>query len=280
MTRGVAGDAQLALLLEVAAAPKPGNVDRERDHHDLRFEQFLAGAVGARPGLDAAAAGAPVGEAFETAVAGMAERARDNTQFGALLLLTPLVRAAASADEVTRAAATDVTEATTVDDAVQFYRAFDHTDVGVADPPAELADLDVRRGADAIPAVRSRGLTLSAVVTAGAPTDGVADEWASGFERTFDAAASLCAGTAALPERIARTFLGLLAEAPDGHVAARHGSAVAERVRERAAALEDADRATIDAWADELVDEGINPGTTADITTAAVFVALSRGVRV
>lgn len=278
MTCDVASDAQLALLLELAATPKPGNVDRERDHPDLRFEQFLAGAVGARAGLDAAAAGAPVGIAFETAVDGMAARAQDNTQFGALLLLTPLVSAAAIAGEVTRTAAVDVLEATTVDDAAQFYRAFEHTDVRVADPPADFTDLDVRRGADAIPALRSRGLTLSEVVVASAPADGVAREWATDFERTFDAADALRKGTAPLPARISETFLRLLADAPDALVAARHGRDVAERVSERAAELVDADRATVDAWADDLVEAGINPGTTADIVAAALFVALSRGL--
>jgi len=278
VTCDVASDAQLALLLELAATPKPGNVDRERDHPDLRFEQFLAGAVGARAGLDAAAAGAPVGIAFETAVDGMAARAQDNTQFGALLLLTPLVSAAAIAGEVTRTAAVDVLEATTVDDAAQFYRAFEHTDVRVADPPADFTDLDVRRGADAIPALRSRGLTLSEVVVASAPADGVAREWATDFERTFDAADALRKGTAPLPARISETFLRLLADAPDALVAARHGRDVAERVSERAAELVDADRATVDAWADDLVEAGINPGTTADIVAAALFVALSRGL--
>jgi len=73
--RPVAADAELALLLEVSTTPTPGNVDRERDLPNLRFEQFLAGAVGARPGLAAAADGAPVGEAFERAVTGMADRA-------------------------------------------------------------------------------------------------------------------------------------------------------------------------------------------------------------
>ena len=40
-TRSPADDAVLALLLEVAGTPKPGNVDRRRDLDDLRFESFL-----------------------------------------------------------------------------------------------------------------------------------------------------------------------------------------------------------------------------------------------
>ena len=153
--RDAAANGQLALLLEVTGTPKPGNVDRRRDHEDLRFEQFVAGAVGARPGLELAADGARVGRAFERAVAGMSEQSGGNTQFGALLTVTPLVAAAAT-DRLSPSGAAAVAEATSVEDACDFYRAFDHVDVAVDDPPPELDDLDVRRGGDATAAIRDR----------------------------------------------------------------------------------------------------------------------------
>jgi triphosphoribosyl-dephospho-CoA synthase len=285
--RGPAANAELALLLEVAGTPKPGNVDRARDLAGLRFEHFLAGAVGARPGLERAAAGDPVGEALEAAVAGMSEQSGGNTQFGCLLLLTPLVRAAAADD---RALGPDgvaaVCEATTVDDAAGFYRAFEHVDVAVADPPAGMDALDVRRGADAVPALREHGATLFDVLSesaapideGGTPGDANAREWVDGFARTFRAAEAIRADDGPVADRAARAFLDLLAEADDTLVWTQHGPAVAREVRERAAAIESPEEAA--AWADELVDRGINPGTTADITAAALFVALERGVSV
>src|SRR6056297_515536 len=182
-----AEDAQLALLLEVAGTPKPGNVDRAHDFPDLRFEHFLAGAVGAGPGLRAAQKGTPVGEAFEEAVAGMSQQEGGNTQFGALLLLVPLVRAAADGN-ITPEGAARVVEDTTVEDAANFYRAFDHADVFVDDPPEEAEALDVRRGSDAVPAVEERGVTLYEVLALGDDSDDVAAEWTGGFERTFRAA--------------------------------------------------------------------------------------------
>ncbi|PSQ07367.1 triphosphoribosyl-dephospho-CoA synthase [Halobacteriales archaeon QS_6_71_20] len=279
--RGPAANAELALLLEVAGTPKPGNVDRHRDLADLRFEQFLAGAVGARPGLERAAAGDPVGEAFETAVGGMSEQSGGNTQFGCLLLLVPLVRAAA-AGELTPDGARSVCEATTVDDAAGFYRAFEHVDVAVADPPEGLDTLDVRRGADAVPALRERGLTLFDVMSRSARPDGAGDanarEWVEGFPRTFRAAGSIRADEGPVTDRAARAFLDLLAEADDTLVRTQHGPDVAREVRERAAEV--ASTATAEEWAEELVDRGINPGTTADIAAAALFVALERGVSV
>ncbi|GAB3025123.1 triphosphoribosyl-dephospho-CoA synthase [Natronobiforma cellulositropha] len=275
--RTPAQNAELALLLEVCGTPKPGNVDRDRDLDDLRFEHFLAGAVGAQNGLRLAENGAAVGTAFERAVAGMARQRGGNTQFGALLLLTPLV--CASRTDLSQPVVESVVEETTVADAADFYRAFDHVEVFVSEPPADLDALDVRRGSDAIPALESRGLTLLEVLAGGVPGDDVAREWVTGFERSFRAAERLATSEGPVQRRAAETFLSLLAERPDTLVAKRHGEAVAAEVTERAAALEDAladDPAAVDAFADELVSQGINPGTTADVTAAGLYIALER----
>jgi triphosphoribosyl-dephospho-CoA synthase len=272
--------AELALLLEVSGAPKPGNVDRERDRPALRFEQFLAGAVGARPGLELAEnPDEPLGDAFETAVAGMADAAGTNTQFGCLLLLVPLVRTAATG-ALTRERAAALTESTTVGDAAGFYRAFEHTDVAVGDPPEGAAALDVRRGANAVPVLRDRGLALVDVMALGADRDANAREWTTGFPRVFEAAERIEAGDGPLVDRAADAFLRLLAAEPDTLVVTEHGESVAADVRERAETLVGAPEAEVRAFAEDLVDRGVNPGTTADLTAAAVFVALEHGVSV
>jgi triphosphoribosyl-dephospho-CoA synthase len=275
--RGPAANAELALLLEVAGTPKPGNVDRERDLTDLHFEQFLAGAVGARPGLKRATR-ASFGEAFETAVAGMSQQDGGNTQFGCLLLLVPLVAAtvAADGDAPTRESVRRVCAETDTADAVGFYRAFEHVDVAVADPPAGMEPLDVRRGADAVPALRERGVTMAELMADAAPHDANAREWTEGFPRTFRAADRIVADDGPVTDRAARAFLDLLAEAPDTLVATEHGEEVAHELSVRAAEMDDLDAAR--RWAEELVDRGINPGTTADLTAAALYVALARGV--
>ena len=276
-------NAQLALLLEVAGTPKPGNVDRHRNLGELRFEHFLAGAVGARSGLQQAAEGDAVGAAFEQAVAGMSTQGGGNTQFGCLLLLVPLLKAAANGS-LTRAGVRSVVEPTTVDDAIEFYRAFEHVDVAVGDPPSEADELDVRRGSDAADTLRRRSLTLYDIMALSADPDdrigdGNAREWVSGFERTFRAADALLDDEGPVGDRTARAFLDLLAEQPDTLVAINHDEAAAREVSERAAAV-DGDLAAAEELADEFVDAGYNPGTTADITAAALFVALERGLGV
>lgn len=276
--RTVTQNATLALLLEVTGTPKPGNVDREREYDDLRFEHFVTGAVGAEPGLRRAAAGDPVGTAFERAVAGMSRQSGGNTQFGALLLVVPLVETAASG-ALTPERAEGVVANTTVADAAGFYRAFEHVDVAVDEPPADLEALDVRQGADAIPALEERGLTLEDVMVRSADRDGVAREWVTAFERSFAAAERLLALDGPIGDRTATVFLELLAEQPDTFVATQHDRETAEKVTERAAAVlaGEGDPRTL---AEAFVAAEINPGTTADITAAALFVALQRGLDV
>nr|WP_256417570.1 triphosphoribosyl-dephospho-CoA synthase [Halorubrum laminariae] len=295
------------MLLEVAGTPKPGNVDRRRDLADLRFESFLGGAVGARSGLELAASGdesgeTPVGAAFERAVAGMADRAGTNTQFGCLLLLIPLVRATAAGD-LSPVGVDWVTRNTTVDDAVAFYRSFERVDVAVGDPPADADALDVHRGGDAEPALRERGATLRDVMGLSAGEHRVPDrnaqEWIEGFPRTFRAAEWILTDDGPLADRAARAFLGLLATEPDTLVATSRDPAAARDATARAAELVGSDREdgplggppdpdavhaidldAAETLADAFVDEEINPGTTADLTCAALYVALRRGAEV
>jgi triphosphoribosyl-dephospho-CoA synthase len=276
--RNPAENAQLALLLEVSGTPKPGNVDRHRDYDDLRFEHFMAGAVGSLSGLRMAADGDRIGRAFERGVAGMSDQSGGNTQFGALLMLTPLVRAAAT-DRLSPAGTSEVVEATTVADACDFYRAFDHVDVAVDEPPEDMDALDVRRGSDAVSALRDRELTLYDVMAQSADRDGVAAEWTAGFERSFEAAEWLLVDDGPIYKRVSHVFIRLLADEEDTFVVTRNGEEAAAEATERAqSVLDGAEDA--ESLAEEFVERDINPGTTADLTAAALFIALEQGMEV
>ncbi|SNR50594.1 triphosphoribosyl-dephospho-CoA synthase [Halorubrum vacuolatum] len=302
-------DATLALLLEVAGTPKPGNVDRERDLTDLRFESFLGGSIGARAGLESAARGEPLGPSFERAVRGMADRAGTNTQFGCLLLLTPLLAATvddtvAPSGTVTPEAVDRVVRRTTVADAVAFYTAFEHVDVAVDDPPVAADALDVRRGGSAASTLRERGVTLREVMELGAEPGGIPDrnaqEWVEGFPRTVRIAERILADEGAVTDRAARAFIYQLAREPDTLVATNHDADVARETSRRAASViegidassddeaadppdplaDHVDLAAATTLAEAFVDGGINPGTTADLVCAGLYVALRRGLEV
>lgn len=270
--RTPAQNAQLALLLEVSGTPKPGNVDREREYEDLRFEHFMAGAVGAYDGLELAASGESVGLAFERAIAGMSRQQGGNTQFGAILLLTPLLAATADGP-LTQGRARQVVEDTTVEDTVHFFRAFDHVDVAVDDPPEGMEPLDVRRGSDAEPAIRERGITLGELMAESADVDGIAAEWTDGFTRTFEAAHGLQQSDGPVTNRASALFLALLASEVDTFVVTQHDTDTALEVRDRAQAVLEGEEDPYD-LAGEFVERGINPGTTADIVAGALFIGL------
>ena len=150
-------------------------------------------------------------------------------------------------------------------------------DVAVEDPPEGLDDLDVRRGSSVAPTLRERGLTLADVMDLSADVDGVAAEWVGGFERTFEAAEWLLAEDGPVPDRTSRVFLRLLAEEVDTFVVKTADRESAEEASRRARAVLDGEERG-DELAEEFVERGINPGTTADLTAGALFVALERGL--
>ncbi len=87
-----AEQAQMAMMLEVTAFPKPGNVDRCHDFPSTRLEHFLASIILSRPSLDSASEpGASVGAVLYDAVARTNIHSGGNTHFGAFLLLIPLI---------------------------------------------------------------------------------------------------------------------------------------------------------------------------------------------
>ncbi|MCK9299228.1 MAG: triphosphoribosyl-dephospho-CoA synthase, partial [Methanoculleus sp.] len=76
--------AQMAMMLEVSAYPKPGNVDRCHDCPDTRLEHFLASTILARPAFDAAErTGGRVGSLIRKAVQLTNGHSGGNTHFGA-----------------------------------------------------------------------------------------------------------------------------------------------------------------------------------------------------
>ncbi|XGI82804.1 triphosphoribosyl-dephospho-CoA synthase [Halorutilales archaeon Cl-col2-1] len=268
--------AQLAMLLEVASDPKPGNVDRRHDHSDTTFLDFIASSVGALPSLRRAREdGVGVGEVFEDAVRRSQFHSGGNTHFGALLLLVPLV--SASYSDAGLGSVSSVVEETTVEDSVRFYDSFSHVDVYVEDDTEiDLPDVNHEGATDE---VRERGLTMYDVMEASAEIDDVAREWVTGFGRSFTASGYIDEAyheTRDVNTSVTTAYLRLLSERRDTLVEKKHGREVAEEVRRQAEDIlrgglsaEDLDSA--------LLDEGINPGTTADILSAGVYISLREG---
>ena len=273
----VAALAQLACLLE-ASAPKPGNVSPGRHFVDLRYEDLLASAA-AIGGPFSGTHLRPVGETVRLAVEATSRWTRSNTNLGIVLLLAPLAHAALVVGRTDlRAALGQVLEATSVDDARNVYAA-----IRLASPGG-LGQADSQDVAD------EPDVTLVEAMRLGADRDGIAREYATAFEVTFETGAPALAEARrdglSWDDAVVETFLTLLAGAPDTHIVRRWGTALAEHASERAQSAlaaggvrTDTGRHAIDAMDLALRDaaNSANPGTTADLTAAAIFVVLLGG---
>lgn len=268
----VAACGSLAMLLEVSAAPKPGNVGpRHR-----RYGHFIASALACRPALEGAAReGRNLGRWFRRAVEASARaQPGGNTHFGTLLLLIPLAAGAGSAGKPgeVRGRARRAARATTAEDAVEFYRAFRAAPVRVA-PLGGPLDF---RNPGAAAAVRRTRTTLYDLVTLAARRDRVALEWANGFAECAWARGRLALHLRrkSWNEAVVRTYLDLLDRVPDSLVAVKFGEEVGRDVQRKAAAIRGAPMGRIARWDGELAARSINPGSTADVLAAALFLHL------
>ena len=269
----IAAAGQLACLLEVSA-PKPGNVSPDRHFHDTRYEDFLASAVAIGPAL-AAAGTRPLGASIRAAVDATARWTSSNTNLGIVLLLAPLARAAARAGGGLRSRLAAVLEETTVADAADAYFAIRRA------RPGGLG------AASAEDVAAAPTVTLVQAMALAADRDAIAREYTTRFALTFEVGAPALAAARgrglSWSDATVECFLSLLGAVPDTHVARKLGRAEAERLSARAREVIAAGgtastegRAALAAFDAELRDprNTRNPGTTADLTCAALFVVI------
>ena len=115
-----------------------------------------------------------------------------------------------------------------------------------------------------------------------AERDRVARQYESGYADVFALGVPHLSAAPLQPERLEDAYLAFLSAFPDSHVVRKFGLARAEAVRLKAdalrTALADADleerRAHLLAFDTELKSQGLNPGTSADLTVASAFAAL------
>ena len=284
----IAGRAHLACVLE-ATAPKPGNVSPGRPFADMRYEDFLVSAQAITRPLEGSGR-RPLGETIRLAVEATASRTRANTNLGIVLLLAPLARAAVLLLDSPpppererrlrnlRGAVAGVLADTTVEDARNTYRAI------------RLANPGGLGSAEEQDVAAEPTVTLLEVMRLAADRDGIAREYASSYETTFErgvpALLHARADGLAMSDAIVEAYLTLLADRPDTHISRRGGDTLARRVSQLAAdalaaggVRSDEGRLRIAAMDASLRDPRnlANPGTAADLTAAAIFAALIVG---
>jgi len=263
--------AQLACIWE-ATARKPGNVHRYADFVDTHYLDFLVSAAAIAPVL----AEAPPRRVGETVLEAVRRRKlvhAGNTNLGIVLLLAPLAKASVEGD--LQPSLNRVLDGLDVEDAREVYAA-----IRLA-APGGLGKVEAQDVSE------EPTQTLREVMALASDRDLVARQYAGGFREVFEE------GTPALSEGLERTgclegaivwcHLTLMANRPDSLIARKRGRAEAEEASRLARLALAADwpggtaLAELDAW---LRAEGHarNPGTTADLVTASLYVALRRGI--
>ena len=295
---------QLAMVMEVSAYPKPGNVDRNHDYEDTRFEHFLASAVSIHPVMEnAAKSKTGVGSLIHSAVRESAKwQNGGNTHFGAFILLIPLAMAAGDilhkkhefTIEELVSCAHDIVKKTNVQDAIEFYRSFETAKVRVN--PVDKFDL---QDSSSLGSLDEENTTLYDLMEISRSYDLIADEWVSGFERCANCGETIINFMGStnkfgepkldVNDVVVYAFLKILSENRDTFIQTKFDETTADYVsgRARDILLEfkpqrsgfDAVRLAVEEFDDELLSKGINPGSTADIVIAGLFIALLGGVR-
>lgn len=259
--------AQLACLYE-ATARKPGNVHRYHDFADVTYLDFATSAAASAPVFDAAP-GRRVGHTVLEAVTATRQLVATNTNLGIILLLAPLATARDRTD------LSRVLSGLDVEDARLVYQAIRRANPGGL---GEAAEQDVHT---------EPTVTLRDAMALAAERDGVARQYVTDFADVLEIGEpALVTGverTGTLEGAILFCQLQLMAALPDSLIARKRGSVEAAEASERARHVLNvwdqqggslpAALAAFDAWL-RACGHARNPGTTADLVTASLFVAL------
>jgi triphosphoribosyl-dephospho-CoA synthase len=252
-------------------------VSPDRHFHDTRYEDFLASAVAIGPALMDAGSH-PVGAIVRRAVEDTRRWTKSNTNLGIVLLLAPLAKAALLPGGTLRQRLTRVLAGTSVHDAEEVYAAIRRARPGgLGDAAAE----DVSN---------PPSVSLRDAMGLAAERDAIAREYVTNFALTFDV--GVPALRAALNEGLSwgdasiDAYLRLLDATPDTHIGRKLGAKEAEAVTLRAREVlkaggtrSAAGRTALAELDAELRDakNRRNPGATADLTCAAIFVVILEG---
>lgn len=300
---------ELAMLLEVSAYPKPGNVHRTRDYSDTRFEHYLASAVAARLYFERAArtgneiaerkspaSTAQVGTIIRDAVVAIMQAQHGgNTSLGTVTLFVPLAVAAGMtltnrrySLALLRDSLGRILESTTVADAVAFYEAVGHAKpAGMGTVPY----LDVKDRTSIGKILRGEH-TLLEIFRLAADRDSICSEWVTRYRTTFQLGYPFLkrelSRTHDINKATVNTYLVILSKKPDTLIARKVGMRKAMWVSERAkkalalgGATTSAGRREIEQLDEDLRIDGhmLNPGSTADISACVVALAIISGYR-
>jgi triphosphoribosyl-dephospho-CoA synthase len=308
----LAGYGQLAITLE-ASAPKPGNVNRLKRFSDTGYRHFLASAALVSRGYYLAALrgkqiadgliepkDVKIGSIIRECISDVFTNInRSNAIFGTILLHIPLIISASAmigsdADfSISRFEEymKRIIDAGSVEDSIDLYHAF-----RIASPRGDLDNLsdlwkekhdryDISNP-KVFDNIKEDNMTLPKLFRIASDVDDISNEWITYYHQTFHETLpyldKLSDSLENLEEAIVRTFVWRLSQHPDGLIVKKAGTKAAARVMNIARSIIDAKEESLsemellDKLDSDLRQNGnlLNPGTTADLVSAAIFCKL------
>ncbi len=300
---------ELACLLEVSATPKPGNVHRFSDFEDLRYEDFLGSAVSlgyfveqlALKGLLLAEnkiswQEIELGKTIKDAISYSNQfHMHGNTNLGIILLLCPLSVAAGLSfknDDLfcnlaaLRANVLKVMDHTTVEDAILVSDGISSISPGGLGKVDEYDVTDTKYAEE----LTSNNINLIQLMTYCKERDNICFELSQGYPISFDTGLDILLQTLKVTHdinlAIINSYISILAKYPDTLISRKYGKEKAKEISSQAmniirlgGALSLEGRRELEGLDIELreEDEKVNPGTTADIVAASIFIYLLLG---
>jgi triphosphoribosyl-dephospho-CoA synthase len=284
--------ATLACLLEVAA-PKPGNVHRGADFEDVTFVDFATSAVVLGEVIEAHA-DQPLGQTILEAVRQNEQAVGTNTNLGIVLLIVPLAKIAGN----------EWSDRLTVESVNRYLATLNQTDGAQVFEAIRLAKPGGLGQSDEMDVHSSRGdsVDLIAAMKLAGDRDAIARQYATGFVDVFETGVPLLVEGRKifgdLSPAIVYAHVALMARQADSLISRKCGTETAEHSRFLASKaiecldqeLDDTSRLTeesfepywnavgeLDFW---LRSDGHrrNPGTTADLIAASLFVGIHNGI--
>ncbi len=286
--------AQIASVLEVSGHPKPGNVHRNRDFHDMVFEDFLISGVvigdtlrkaakkGEKfsPGSDLSSLG--LGKLILEAVQETNKWVLNNTNLGIVMLLAPISAAAAMSDSFLQLRENIhlLLINTTPKDAVNLYKAIHLADAGGM---GERDDLDVTRE-DSHQELLDKDINMFQILEISARWDLLARELTTKMPVTFEYGFRVfkkIKKSHNINSATVQTFLTILSRFPDTLISRKYGrdisrgvSCEAKDILDKGGILTTEGCQELEIFDEKLFQNKYNPGTTADLTASSIMVAL------
>ncbi len=259
-------------------APKPGNVNADSDGHQMQIDDFLRSAAAIAPAM--AIPDLTVGQRILQGVIATRLVVDCNTNLGIILLFAPIIQAVWQATDFAKLpeALEEVLNNLTVADAEDCYQAIQMAEAGNL---GESSEQDIRR---------KPTVTLREAMFLAQNRDTIARQYVNNYKEVWEIAFKQLTNSLNCGEKVewatAFAYLNVLSRVPDTLISRKFSWQQAQAVSEQAqlfiakmnntTTLRSMQHELRD-WDQQLKRLAINPGTTADISAAALLLhALSQ----